>query len=159
MSRPVGVGPLLRRWRESRHLSQLALALMDEPPTGWIPLTVTAAPQPNLLHLLFRPDGMRRYHVNWDTIARSMLNDVHRAMVRTRDPRLDTLLSDLLAYPGVPPSWREPDLDLIPAVALPFEMNLGGTLARFFSTVTTLGKPQDVTLEELHIETFFPADD
>ncbi|HEV7731205.1 MAG TPA: helix-turn-helix transcriptional regulator [Candidatus Binatia bacterium] len=260
MSRPAGVGPLLRRWRESRHLSQLALGLeadvssrhisfietgraapsramlltlssvldvplrernvlleaagfapcfretrlddprlrhvltavelilrqheprsaiafdrhwdlvmvnaafvhllgltMDEPPV-MTPFTITTPPRPNLLHLLFRPDGMRRYHVNWDTIARSLLNDVHRALGRSRDPALEALLADLLAYPGVPASWREPDLDLLPAVALPFEMNLGGTLARFFSTITTLGKPQDVTLEELHIETFFPAD-
>jgi hypothetical protein len=84
---------------------------------------------------------------------------VQRALVRTRDPALERLLADLLAYPGVPASWREPDLDLPAAVALPFEMNLGGTVARFFGTITTLGKPQDVTLDELHIETFFPADD
>lgn len=261
MSPPAGVGPLLRRWREARHLSQLALALeadvsarhlsfletgrampsramllklaevldvplrernvllesagfaasfqetrlddprmrhvlraielilgqheprsaiafdrrwdlvmvnaafvdllarvMDDPPRDLRPLTLTTPPRPNLLHLLFRPDGMRRYHVNWETIARSMLNDVHRALVRTRDPALERLLADLLAYPRVPSSWREPDLDLPAAVALPFEMNLDGRIARFFSTITTLGKPQDVTLDELHIETFFPAD-
>jgi hypothetical protein len=41
---------------------------------------------------------------------------------------------------------------------LPFALNLNGKIARMFSTVTTLSTPQDVTLQELHIEAFYPAD-
>jgi hypothetical protein len=55
--------------------------------------------------------------------------------------------------------WREPDLDKPPALILPFELDLGGGhIARMFSTVTALSAPQDVTLQELHIEAFYPAD-
>jgi hypothetical protein len=67
-------------------------------------------------------------------------------------------VAKILAYPGVPARWRECDLDSPNALILPFELNMNGRIARMFSTVTTLGRPQDVTLQELHIEAFFPAD-
>jgi hypothetical protein len=41
---------------------------------------------------------------------------------------------------------------------LPIELNLDGRIARMFSTVTTVSTPHDVTLQELHVEVFYPAD-
>jgi hypothetical protein len=38
------------------------------------------------------------------------------------------------------------------------ELNLNGKIARMFSTVTTVATPHDVTLQELHVEVFYPAD-
>jgi hypothetical protein len=41
---------------------------------------------------------------------------------------------------------------------VPIELNVGGNIARMFSTVTTIATPHDVTLQELHVEVFYPAD-
>jgi len=68
------------------------------------------------------------------------------------------LLEEILSYPGVPSSLRTDDLvtPIVPVVPVSFEKN--GRRYDFFSTVTTLGTPRDVTVQELRIECFFPAD-
>jgi hypothetical protein len=70
---------------------------------------------------------------------------------------IGALLAEILDYPGVPAQLRRPNpaLALVPVVSLCFQHE--GSQYDFFSTVTTLGTPQDVTLEELRIECFFPA--
>lgn len=100
------------------------------------------------------------YIVNWAELAKALLDQVHRAALWSADPALRELFEALLAYPEVPPRWRETDLAAAPALMLPCELtNLGaGRTARMFSTVTTLSAPQDVTLQDLHIEAFYPAD-
>jgi hypothetical protein len=55
--------------------------------------------------------------------------------------------------------WREPDLETPAALMLSLELKMpGAKIARMFSTVTSLSAPEDVTLQELHIEAFHPAD-
>ena len=68
------------------------------------------------------------------------------------------LLEELLSYPGVPPRWRTLDLDVSTAPFLAIEFRKGDLGLRYFSTLTTLGTPHDITLQELRIEAFFPAD-
>jgi MmyB-like transcription regulator ligand binding domain len=125
---------------------------------GIAPYEVLKPPRLNLMQLLFEPDGVRRMIVNWEQIAKLLLNQVYRVAAWVRDDTIQELIETLLAYPGVPARWREPDLDMPQTLVLPFELNLGGKIARMFSTVTTLSAPQDVTLQELHIEAFYPAD-
>ena len=72
--------------------------------------------------------------------------------------RAAALLGELAAQPGVPSGWREPDLDAPLSLVLPVEVRLGPYALRFFTTLTTLGAPQDVTLQELRIESFHGAD-
>ena len=137
----------------------LTFALGKEPAT-LSPYKVTPAPRLNLLHLVFDPDGVRKVIVNWEPIAKSLLDQAHRVAAWTRDDTMRELITSILAYPGVPTRWREPDLETPPALILPFELDLGGgKIARMFSTATTLSTPQDVTLQELHIEAFYPADE
>ena len=52
----------------------------------------------------------------------------------------------------------EPDLEAPHELILPMELKLDGQIARMFSTVTTVATPHDVTLQELHVEVFYPAD-
>jgi hypothetical protein len=68
------------------------------------------------------------------------------------------LLDELLAYPGVPPRWRTLDLDVSTAPFLAIDFRKDDLHLRFFSTLTSLGTPHDITLQELRVETFFPAD-
>jgi transcriptional regulator with XRE-family HTH domain len=135
----------------------LTLTLGREP-AGLLPLRVSTPPRLNVLRLLFDPDGVRKIVVNWEAIAKSLLNEAYRRLAWARDEALKDLITEVLKYPGVPSRWREPDLEAPHDLILPMELNLGGRIARMFSTVTTVATPHDVTLQELHVEVFYPAD-
>jgi len=134
-------------------------AVLPDEPIKLEPLKVSAPPRLNLLRLMFDPTKMRKLIVNWEPIAKSLLNEAFRSAAWARDDQMERLLAEILSYPGVPTRWREPDFEAPRALILPIEMDVGGKVARMFSTVTTVGRPQDVTLEELHIEAFYPADE
>lgn len=131
---------------------------MGRQPAGLSPLQVSTAPRLNVLHLVFDPNGFRKIIVNWEAIAKSLLNEAYRRLAWARDETLKQLITEILSYPGVPSRWREPDLEAPHELILPMELNLDGQIARMFSTVTTVATPHDVTLQELHVEVFYPAD-
>jgi transcriptional regulator with XRE-family HTH domain len=135
----------------------LTMALGKEP-AGLVPLTVSTPPRLNILRMLFDPNGVRKVIFNWEEIAKSLLNEAYRRLAWARDDTLRNLITEILAYPGVPARWREPDLEAPHALILPMEMTVDGKIARMFSTVTTVATPHDVTLQELHVEVFYPAD-
>jgi MmyB-like transcription regulator ligand binding domain len=135
----------------------LAVTLGHEP-AGLAPLRVSMPPRVNLLHLLFDPNRLRRIIVNWEQIAKALLNEAYRRLAWARDDALKQLIAEILSYPGVPARWREPDLEAPHSLILPIELNIEGRVARMFSTVTTVSTPHDVSLQELHIEAFYPAD-
>jgi len=113
----------------------------------------------NAMRLMFHPRGFRPHIVNWEAMAAALIQWLHRDVlsgiggVETR-----RLLEELLSYPGVPPRWRTLDLDVSTAPFLAIEFRKGDLELRYFSTLTTLGTPHDITLQELRIEAFFPAD-
>ena len=65
----------------------------------------------------------------------------------------------MLALPGVPAAWRTPDFSAGALPILPVEFARGDVEVSYFSMVTTVGTPQDVTLQEIRVEAFFPADE
>jgi transcriptional regulator with XRE-family HTH domain len=113
----------------------------------------------NIMASLFDPAGFRPYIASWSVLARGMLQVVHREAATTGDPRLHALLERLHAFPGVPRDWADLDLAAVPGVLVPFTLEKDGVRLDLFSTITTLGTPVDLTLQELRIETYFPADD
>jgi MmyB-like transcription regulator ligand binding domain len=131
---------------------------MGRPPAGLMPLQVSTPPRLNVLHLVFDPNGFRQIIVNWEAIAKALLNEAYRRLAWARDETLRQLITEILSYPGVPSRWREPDLEAPHELILPMELKLDGQIARMFSTVTTVATPHDVTLQELHLEVFYPAD-
>lgn len=116
----------------------------------------------NMLHLIFDPDGMRPFVVDWETVARSLIQRVYRETVgRVLDEQTNALLDELFAYPGVDPSWRlhgsvgsAPNLPMIP-----MGFNKDGKTLSYFSMVTSVGAPQSVAAQELRVESMFPADE
>ena len=124
------------------------------------PYAVLPEPRLNVLHLIFDPQALRPVIVNWDEVAKAMLDQVQRAASWTHDPAMHALIAQLLAYPGVPAAWRTPDPTAPRRLLLPCELTgLGAARnARMFSTITSLSGPQDITLQDLHIEAFYPAD-
>jgi transcriptional regulator with XRE-family HTH domain len=122
------------------------------------PLTLTQPPRPNLLHLLFHPQGFRPHIVNWEVVARELLTRLRQGATVSRDPTQEELLQALLRYPGVPSDWLA-GADGGGAMVLPLEIRTPQGLLRLFSTITTLGTAQDITLQELRIESFHAADE
>jgi len=114
---------------------------------------------PNALRLICHPRALRPYIVNRDATAAALIQWLHRDLLRSADAGIQLLLDELLAYPDIPHNWRTLDLDAPTAPFLTIEMQKGDTHLSFFTTLTTLGTPYDITLHELRIESFFPADE
>ncbi|HET8580744.1 MAG TPA: hypothetical protein VFL31_07075, partial [Nitrospiraceae bacterium] len=123
------------------------------------PATAAALGPPNALRLVYHPQALRPYIVNWEATAAALIQWLHRDLLRSADTEIRRLLEELLAYPDVPRNWRTLDLDASPAPFLAIEVHKDDTRLKFFTTLTSLGTPYDITLHELRIESFFPADD
>jgi transcriptional regulator with XRE-family HTH domain len=113
----------------------------------------------NPFHLVFDPAQLRPFVVRWERLARTMLARLQRdTLHRNPDPRLGTLLQRVLAYPGVERSWLRPDFSTPLEPTLTLELLRDDLSLSFLGTVTVFSAPQEVALEELRIESFFPAD-
>lgn len=127
---------------------------------GQPPYELLPAPRENLLRLLLAPDGLRRVIVNFAEVAHAVLSRVDEALLMLPDAVLAERLAALLKEADLPA--RAPDAaaqDEPPSLLIPVELALGELRLRLFSTITTLGTAQDITLQELRIETFYPADE
>jgi len=111
----------------------------------------------NLLRIIFGPAGLKPWIANWEVVASTLVQRVFReAVAGIPDHRTVALLQELRAGSGTEASRL-----LDTASALPFhpvEFAKGDLRLAFFSMVTTVGAPFDVTAQELRIEAFFPAD-
>ena len=113
----------------------------------------------NYLRVTFHPLGARRWIANWDDVSRHLLGRAERELRPVRDDGTAVaLLEELHGYAG--PSVARPAIGPSAAdLLLPIHISKDGFELRLFSAIMTLGTPQDVTLQELRIETFFPADE
>jgi transcriptional regulator with XRE-family HTH domain len=113
----------------------------------------------NVLELSFDPAGLRPFIENWEQSASHLLQRLAREHLQTGRESLGLLLSRLLAYPDVPASFRA--LDLASALEPVFDVRfrINGQSFGFLTTLTCFNAPQDVTLDELRIESYFPLDD
>ena len=126
---------------------------------GFFPGCDSVKPR-NGIRLVFHPNGLRRYIENWESVAARLIQRVHREIAANpSDEAMKNFLEELLSYPGVPSPWRWLDFDDIPPPFLTMNYRWNNSLLRLFSTVTTFGTAQDVALQELRIESFFPADE
>ncbi len=117
------------------------------------------APDPaNVVRLMFT--SLRRFVANFEETGEALIQRVHREAVGgIPDPQTVALLDEVLAQPGVPSAWRTPDFATTASPVLPVRFAKHGVGVAYFSLVTTVGTPQDVTLQEIRVESFFPADD
>lgn len=113
----------------------------------------------NVVRMMFNSNGLRPFVSNWETVAGALIQRVHREAVSgVTDPATARLLEEVLAYADVPKHLRRPNPNTPSMPVIPVCFRKDEHIFNFFSTVTTLGTPQDVTLQELRIECFFPAD-
>ena len=85
-----------------------------------------------------------------------MLDRLHRQLEATGDAELVNLLEELRGYPGGDPAPSAPGE--AGALIVPLRYRTPAGVLSLFSTTTVFGTPQDVTIAELAIETFYPAD-
>ncbi len=112
----------------------------------------------NVLKMTFHPEGFRPYIVNFDEAAPVLLTRTRREAAACNSAPLQQLLDEILGYPGIPEAWRVPSVDVAPPPVLPLELARGELRLKLFSMITTFGTPQDITTDELRVESFFPAD-
>jgi hypothetical protein len=114
----------------------------------------------NVVRLLFHQRGLRPWVVNWHEVGATMIQRLHReAASDGHDPASQQLLDEVLSHDSIPGDWRFANLDNDLAVVMPIHLKKGDIEMRLHTALTTLGTALDVTLNELRIETFLPADE
>lgn len=112
------------------------------------------APPLNVLRLSLHPDGLALRIANLSEWRAHIFHRLERQIDASGDSRLTDLLAELRAYPG----GVAQNGDKFGGVAVPLVLRTPGGDLSFLSTTTVFGTPIDISLSELAIETFLPAD-
>lgn len=117
------------------------------------------APPVNVLRLSLHPDGLAGRIGNWAQWRDHVLSRLTRQIEASADPALVALRSELQGYPAPPFSDNgDSEAGHHPDVVVPLRLHSSAGPLNLFSTTTVFGTAVDVTLSELAIEAFFPAD-
>lgn len=114
-------------------------------------------PPVNVLRLSLHPQGIAPRIANLAQWRNHLFERLRQQIEATGDGMLATLLQELRAYPATESDSMHLEGELL-GVAMPFRFRTGHGVLSFISTTTIFGTPVDVTLQELALETFFPAD-
>jgi transcriptional regulator with XRE-family HTH domain len=110
----------------------------------------------NVVRLSLHPDGLAPRIVNLGEWRQHALDRLKRQVDLTADPALAELLEEVKGYPTPPAPDRRPED--YGDVVIPFQLMSGDTVLSLIGTTTVFGTPVDITLSELTLEMFFPAD-
>jgi transcriptional regulator with XRE-family HTH domain len=110
----------------------------------------------NLMRLFFHPQGIRPLITNWATVGPLVWQRAQREAETLGGAEMKAVLDELGPMQGDDILWSAADTALLPV--LPFNMQLGDVRLSMFTVIATFGTAQDVTADELRIETMFPAD-
>ena len=118
------------------------------------------APPTNVLRVSLHPSGLGPRIANFVEWRGHVLDRLRRQVDATNDPVLKDLLRELREYPvpGAADETPQPSRDYA-GVVVPFELRTPAGRLAFFGTTTVFGTPVDITLSELAVEAFFPADE
>jgi transcriptional regulator with XRE-family HTH domain len=142
-----------RHWnllKANRGMTRLVEFLLGpQPPDG----------QVNLADALVAPDVLRPFLTNWDEVVRHFITSVEADAAVDGDPRTFALLERLRSYRGVRTALRTISPRAGGGPVLPMRFSKDGVSLQLFTSIATLGTPQDVTAQELRIECFFPMEE
>jgi transcriptional regulator with XRE-family HTH domain len=114
----------------------------------------------NLMRMMFDPQGLRPVIANWEACVGHLLQRVQREANLSIEGEYSRLLFDeLISYPGVADLWNIMNRSTQHTLLLTIHFQYNELNLQFFSTIATLGTPYDITLQEIRIESFFPADE
>jgi transcriptional regulator with XRE-family HTH domain len=114
------------------------------------------APPVNAMRLALHPKGLAPRILNHAQWRAHLLDRVRREAEFVQDPQLLQLLEELRAYPC---DGAQEAVNTTNELVTPLRIRFGDRELAFLSTVATFGTPVDVTVAELMVESFFPADD
>lgn len=140
---------------DSNHAAAAMLASTIAPDSPAMADTV------NIHRITLHPQGLKPRIGNWPELAANLFQRLEREQVhRPADDQLRELVEEMASYPGLAELRRQPALPSGADLLLPVELTtFDGERLRLVTTIATIGAPWDVTLDELRLETFFPADD
>jgi transcriptional regulator with XRE-family HTH domain len=142
-----------------RHWNLLAANTMVAPLLAGADPSLLAPPV-NVMRLSLHPNGLAPQIVNLAQWRHHLFERLRQQVQSTGDTVLQALLDELHGYPL--PEGADPGLRLegeVLGIAMPLRLRTPGGVLAFISTTTVFGTPVDITLQELALETFFPADD
>jgi transcriptional regulator with XRE-family HTH domain len=115
-------------------------------------------PPVNVMRMSLHPRGLAERIVNFEEWRAHLLERLRREVEATADERLHSLLAEVRAYPlPTPRSGPSASTDYA-GVAVPFRYQTATEVLSFYATTTVFGTAVDITVAELTLETFFPAD-
>jgi transcriptional regulator with XRE-family HTH domain len=118
-------------------------------------------PPVNTMRLSLHPEGLAPRIRNLAEWRGHLLEQMERQLALTRSAALRELYDEVSAYPvpvAAEPAGEPPELPAAPGFALPLRIEHDGRVLSFISSISTFNTPMDVTVAELAIETFLPAD-
>lgn len=115
-------------------------------------------PPVNVLRVSLHPRGLAPVIVNLAEWRSHLLERLRRQIRMTGDPMLDALLRELTAYSPASACSGSHLPSTADDVAVPLKLRTHGGVLSFLSTVTVFGTPVEITLSELSLEAFYPAD-
>lgn len=121
-------------------------------------------PRINVYRVCMHPDGLVSRSDNAHEWVPVLLDQLRRSVASTADPGLRDLLGEVEHYPAVlahlanPTSTPDPGTSVLVPMRISVD-DKADTVLSLFTTITTFGTPRDITVEELSVELFFPADD
>jgi transcriptional regulator with XRE-family HTH domain len=110
----------------------------------------------NLMRLFFHPNGIKPYVTNWPVIGPMLWHRAQREAEALGGQEMKQLLTELGQYQGADMLWAAEDAVLVPLLSLEIEKD--GVDIALFTVIATFGTAQDITADELRIESLFPAD-
>jgi transcriptional regulator with XRE-family HTH domain len=113
-------------------------------------------PARNVMRLFFHPAGIRPLVLNWSVIAPALWHRAQREADAMAGQDMQALLDELRPYQDAETLAFSSAVALVPVI--PLEIGLGPVRISMFSVIATFGTAQDITADELRIESFFPAD-
>lgn len=115
-------------------------------------------PPVNVLRLSLHPQGIAPRIANLAQWRAHLFERLRQQIDATADAQLADLLEELRGYPCPAPASQSHLEGELPGVVVPLQFDTDHGTLSFISTTTIFGTPVDVTLQEIAMETFFPAD-
>ena len=142
-----------------RHWTLVASNFGFRPFLGEVDLNLLQPPV-NVLRLTLHPNGLGPRIANFEQWRAHVLNNLSRQILVTDDQVLINLHRELKDYPSQGHSYGvgDPALEEWHTLVVPFQLHTAAGVLSFYSTRTVFGAPLDVTLSEISLECFYPAD-
>ncbi len=112
----------------------------------------------NIVELIFDPKGLKPFINNWEEVASTAIQRLHREQMENKN-RHEDLLKRLLSYPDTPSHWRNLNFKESTEPMIYVEFKIEDISLKLLTTLSSFGTHIDVTAEEIVIEQYFPADE